>query len=509
MSRATFTARSLLGAGACALLSCADPGAGPVPPATGELRPALVDHALDRIYAANHGLLAIAGELGQPIGDGPSAEPAVLEARRFYQTLPAAPPTLESWLRTFGFPERSRQESLEAYRERAGIVVYYNKNELGLGRELGCAEFKDGPAGRGVACFVTNYGLTFRDPHTSLHLAQEGTRPRNTVCITYRPSMEAGYQVQFYVYGPDGGRQDWAQLDTFGPRPHPYVCMNCHGGVYDEQRHLAHYARFLPLEPNLVQFAPEDEAGGPTRSRQEERIRKVNLLALRSPLTPGQREMIMELYAGHPEAPGATSQLSWEPRAWRDTTEHQQLFDQVVKPYCLTCHLAAQLGADGGELFTYRLFLSPVELRRFPVPAVVCGEFGMPNAQPTSLAFWQTPPDGLTIGGKGYPAAADALLDFFATDRAGCVGLAAMTTCNRGLDPDAVCGNSFSGTACLRQSGRCFPQSDGGPPVASPAPLGVCRTNGSRACPYPLECRAGGAPVPGLEGFDGACVARE
>ena len=36
----------------------------------------------------------------------------------------------------------------------------------------------------------------------SLKLAAEGTHPKNTVCITYRPSMDPGYEIQFQVYGP-------------------------------------------------------------------------------------------------------------------------------------------------------------------------------------------------------------------------------------------------------------------------------------------------------------------
>ena len=54
------------------------------------------------------------------------------------------PMTLADWKQTYNFPARRSGESLEAYRERAGIVIYYNKNELGLGRELGCSEFEDG-----------------------------------------------------------------------------------------------------------------------------------------------------------------------------------------------------------------------------------------------------------------------------------------------------------------------------------------------------------------------------
>src|SRR5262249_44242557 len=148
------------------------------------------------------------------------------------------------WKKVFGFPEQQPGESTQAYRDRVGIAIYYNKNELGLGRELGCARFvdgtdEDGAPIEGIACFVTNYGPGFRQGQISLQSAIDGTDLRNTVCITYRPAMDPGYEVQFYVYGPQGKRQEWARLDTLGQRPVPHVCMNCHGGAYDDSRHLA------------------------------------------------------------------------------------------------------------------------------------------------------------------------------------------------------------------------------------------------------------------------------
>src|SRR6185436_1958407 len=76
-----------------------------------------------------------------------------------------APLTLAEWKRVFGFSVRGVTEDLAAYRQRTGTVVYYNRNELGLGRELGCSEFvdgmKDGQPVKGVACFVVNYGTYF------------------------------------------------------------------------------------------------------------------------------------------------------------------------------------------------------------------------------------------------------------------------------------------------------------------------------------------------------------
>jgi hypothetical protein len=518
----------LLAAFTCASFACStgamDMSALPDP------RPPVINKALNRTFGFNDGLLRNLGVKGTPIIDGETMDPAILESRRFYDTVTAtrpiagnvglgaptstAPMSLEEWKRAFSFPPRQAGEELEAYRQRAGIAIYYNKNELGLGRELGCSEFDDGTdaAGNkltGVACYVSNFGVAFRDVNNSLLLAQEGDHPKNTVCITYRPSMDEGYEIQFYVYGPEGGRLDWAQLDTLGPRANPHVCMNCHGGVYDEKRHLAKYARFLPLDPNVVVFAEgHDVPASFTRAGQEEKIRRLNALSLRTPLTPGQREMMDQLYGGTPETPGTVSRLTWQPRGWRDNPQHAEVFDQVLKPYCITCHLAMNQGLDGSPLGSYDIFSTPDKFRAFPSYASVCGQFGMPNAQTTLMNFWDTGWGPVTVGDKQYPAAADAFLAFFGRDRSHCGNLEELSTCNRGPDPDMNCGNAFSGTACMRDTGRCVPKR-GLSALADPnGSVGVCKTNGTRGCPSPLECRPSPTPLLGLDsaGFDGVCT---
>lgn len=488
---------------------------------------------LDRATPGNAGLLSSVGLDGLPVREGDTADPLVIESRRFYDTLGSpgamaesldypdpftgapglprttAPMSFENWKTAFGFPAQEPGETMDAYRKRLGVVVYYNRNELGLGRELGCAEFVDGADVNGapligLACFVTNYGPTFRDQAHGLALAIEGTTPRNTVCITYRPSMDPGYQVQFYTYGSEGRRQEWAQLDSMGPRPHPHVCINCHGGSYDVNRHLARNARFLPLDPNLVVFSA-DPATGRDRATQEEWIRHINAASVRTPLTEAQREMLRELYPGGVETPGVPSAPDWVAPGWKDSPRDMETFSRVVKPYCSTCHLAIEQGAGGVEAFSHRLLRTAGAFRSFPMPAVVCGTFTMPNSQPTMLALWDAGGTPITVVDRSFPSAADALLGYFDRSRNDCGELASLATCNRGSDPDALCGNASSGMACNRVSGRCVPEF--GNAAAGTVVRGHCRLDGSRTCPATLECRPAPVPTPGLETFDGHCVA--
>jgi hypothetical protein len=491
----------------------------------------VVGIALDRTFQANKGLVTTLDQYGFPLREGAVMDVTITEARRFYDTVKAptlqpvlvdypdpftgapagmrttAPLTFEAWKTAFNIPAWNRGETLDAYRARTGVVIYYNKNELGLGRELGCAEFDDGKASDGtplvgVACYVSNYGTAFRDVVNSLPLAIAGTHRKNTVCITWRPSMPADYQVQFYTYNGDGLRRESAQLDTLGPRPVPQVCMGCHGGSYDAERHLAKNARFLPLDPNVVLWAAPGTPGGVTRAAQEERIRKLNLLSTRSPLTAQQRVMLDKLYGGKIDVAGTVSANEWALPAWDDSPQHRELFDKVIKPNCTTCHAAMQTGSSGDTLAIYTLFDTPALLDS-GLSAHLCNGFTMPNSQATRLNFWEPTP--VTFMDNEYDSAADVLLSQLGMDREQCDNLKAWSTCNRGPDPDALCGNAHSGRACNRSTGECVP--DLRAPRTAGDPNGICKTDGSRSCPYPQACRATGvAPPVGLEGYDGVCM---
>ena len=461
--------------------------------------------ALTRSYTLNQGLVTGWGAHDWPLRDQEAdMDPIIVEGRRFYDTLQApnavpvpvdypdpftglpvpggmkttAPLTLDAWKAAFNIPARNPGESLADYRVRTNAIVYYNKNELGLGRELGCGTVDEvdanGNKTTSIGCYVSNYGTSFRDPNNSLRLAAEGIHYKNTVCISYRPSLGADYEVQFYTYNQDNDRREWAQLDTLGPRPQPEVCMNCHGGHYDDQKHLAHLAHFLPMDPNVVLW-PQDP--GLTRADQEESIRFVNPLgaSVGNSLTPAQRDMLDKLYGGNLNVPGTKSADKWFPTAWDDTDAHRDLFDKVVKPNCETCHLSMKSDPNGQDLAIYNLFQSPSTLMSAGLAAEVCNSFVMPNSQATSRNFWEVKPEPLVMtDGQKFASPADVLLKAMDIDRDQCQTLAAMTNCNRGLSPDDLCGNSFSGQACDRITGRCVPELGSYAPTDRAQPNGVC-----------------------------------
>jgi hypothetical protein len=450
---------------------------------------------LNAVYPGNGGLLTGLQPDHSPATSGAGVDPTLIETRRFYDTVQTpfpkpvavdypdpftgkpnpmrntAPLTLDEWRRVFGFSDRQPAEDTQTYRDRVGTAIYYNRNEIGLGRELGCSRFVDGndvngaPI-EGVACFVTNHGAGFRQGATALKSAIDGTDVRNTFSITYRPTLDPGYQVQFYVYGPTGRRQDWANLDTLGPRPHPQVCMNCHGGDYDVGRHLAKNARFLPLDPNLVVFAQEDTLpAGLTRAGQEERVRLLNAMTLETPLTPAQRDMVNKLYSGTIGTAGTRATGDAIPDGWTTTEANRDFYRGVVKPYCATCHLAGQRGLNDADRWAYGMFASPAAFDAASLQAYVCNAFSMPNAQPTSLGFWDTEGNpGVTVAGVTFPAGVDAFLARIGKDRKSCFGLSAVSGCDRGSDPNLLCGGPVSGGAiCDPALNRCVPMSVVGP----------------------------------------------
>lgn len=491
----------------------------PPPPVPGEfldraphLR-SVSDPRLDSDPISKTGLIAEAmlePMTGYPL-TGERAHAAVLESEATYARLDVegdyAPTTFEAWKERFGFPSRTSDESLESWRRRAGVYVYYNLNELGLGRELGCAEFADhddeGAPATGTACFVTNYGATFDNLQESFADAVRGSPVRNTVCIAFIPSLPEGAEVQFFVYGTTGQRQTWAQLDHLGARPHPFVCTNCHGGAHDPDEHLTFGARFLPTQPYNLWFGPEAPYD---RASQEEAIRRANALAFGAgpdgnadqKLTAAQREVLASLYAydgGDIHAPGQVISPTWVPPEWSGSPLEADLYAKVIDPYCMTCHAALEGSA-------YDRLAAPEELLPW-IGKSVCGDFSMPNAQQTSHRFWGAG-GAVDIAGQDHASAADALLAWAGLERDTCPELVDVVSCARDGRPEHdLCGNDHSGRVCLT-SGHCGPDLGGVTSLDYEAPLGYCEIAGPRGCPSGTTCLPLAATTPDGWG-DGAC----
>jgi hypothetical protein len=271
---------------------------------------------------------------------------------------------------------------------------YLNNNDLGSGRDMHFLQHPDGRA----AAYVTNYGL-FNQDHGNADLAASRTNPGATVCMEFGPVEGAGATriVKFFVYAGAGGganapRQPSANLDGFGEKFVPNLCLNCHGGGYAPATPAAPSfaeinmgASFRELDYATYKFP----AGRIVPNAGEKAAFKLQNLIVKG-LAPGDtiaiqpiKDVIAGWYAG-----GTDDQdNNFTPPGWVGAPK-QALYHDVVKPSCRTCHVA--LDADpfvtGEGWITY----DQLEARRpFLLPNfALCESRIMPHAVITYRNFW-------------------------------------------------------------------------------------------------------------------------
>ena len=403
--------------------------------------------------------------------------------------------TRSAWLARFGFVQRKSGETLDAYRRRAHVAVYYNENELGLGRELGCTTFVDrDSAGNpiatpGLACYISNYGEAYSDFRDAMSDAIVGLRRKNTVCISYQPSLPADYQVQFYVFagdeqiGSDEQLKPHARLDVMGSRPMPHICTTCHGGIYDAAKHLVRNARFLPLNVSDVRYA---DTAPYTRSDENDPIRYIHDLIYRTDIAAGgdtlltraQSDSLLAMYGMTSSAatsipPGTLPNFTSVPAGWSKNSHTADLYRYAIRPYCASCHDA--LSTTQNPVLTWKSFKA-----NWDSIGTSIGDFSMPHAQPTLAKFW-----GAYLTSDGTPAGQPVLLAPDGTPWKSARNLLVYTM-ELGSNPNPT----FPGPGCT-DSSQCGDTSDSG-----------------RAC-VDSSCRdqcSGGVGCPGSTGLDGLNV---
>jgi hypothetical protein len=173
-------------------------------------------------------------------------------------------------------------------------------------------------------------------------------------------------------YDPDGWGWGWkisttATFDTEGPKYTPNACLTCHGGTVNSQG-VVTGASLLPIDPGLVAL------GGAS----QEPIRALNAIVAASGASPAVVSYLNGLYGGKVATPGTVAPTSYVPSAW---SQQAELFQTVVKPDCLMCHLATPAARSFG---TAANFIQNKAL----IYADVCSAHVMPNAQVPYQHFW-------------------------------------------------------------------------------------------------------------------------
>jgi len=290
---------------------------------------------------------------------------------------------------------------------------YYNRGDLGLGRDMHCKI----TSRLETACYVTNYAsgpdgseFTFGFSPDIAFSNMDAQHDVATVAMVFRPSAPAENQIIFAVYDANENITNTAPLDRHGlnfftavqanggtdpgtagqPGVNfnnhiPSNCLNCHGGAYTPsslaQPGKVTGAYFLPFD--LDQFDYQNKAGK-RRSEQEDQFRALNKL-VRQIATRGNNP-------GHPIAAqierwyGAsiggnligTFNSSAVPPGW-DTNADREVYRQVIRPSCRGCHLAsASLQFEDASTFPIALAANDL------------ANHAMPHALQTQRLFWQS-----------------------------------------------------------------------------------------------------------------------
>jgi hypothetical protein len=345
-------------------------------------------------------------------------------------------------------------------------AVYANTVDLGFGREMHCAQ-----NGSNVACYVSNYdSLQYTGPGqgpdiSKAQLAVQGfngaVAPDATVAMEFSPveddtpdgspitASDPEQVVKFYVFNGAGNPVNKANLDGYGDRPVPQLCMVCHGGfipnaaglastgpppvntpVFTERAHVKLNAKFLPFDLRSFSYAaPDSDAANPfNKLNQQDEFRALNQMVKIAPPPDGvgpTAEVIEDLFDTW--YPGNVSQQENVPvPLWNINALHANEYDKVVASSCRTCHVA-----------------NPANTLRFEQPGLaaapgfdrvlgqiqqrVCKEHVMPHARRTHDLFWTSinpsAPAQLQVFGD--------VLNIFGWQKVGVTGLE---------DPLLVCG---------------------------------------------------------------------
>lgn len=283
-------------------------------------------------------------------------------------------------------------------------AVYYNKGDLGLGRDMHCRSYAaSSPLAPGAACWVSNHGdvndklgdSESKAPpgQSALDAFHAGGAPFATVTMTYDPA-DADHPVKFFVYDGSGARISSAALDTQGAKAVPGVCTSCHGGEpYDGQNINSPRAHFLPFDTEAFEFHTSSPLNPAT-------FKALNTIVYNTELAnPGSNIAgLLEGWYGGPGLPGNFN-TDYVPGAgasgqWNHDKTSKAVYREVYRPYCQTCHVAMNL--------TFPTFSS---FNQTYVGSAACGNKAgtskprMPHAEITFENFWRSGARAHLVGG--------------------------------------------------------------------------------------------------------------
>ncbi len=302
--------------------------------------------------------------------------------------------TLGGWWSANGFTPGANGWPLDSTSGDAAVfrTSYLNNNDLGSGRDM---YFRNLGGGR-MAAFVSNFGLFDQNPGNA-DLALARVTPEATVCMEFSP-VEGGTTpiVKFFVYAGAGGqasavRQTGANLDNFGVKFVPNLCLNCHGGDYNPANpaspgtDINMQARFRELDYSTYKFPGARLVPNPA---EQAAFRSQNDL-IRNAGSASTSQGIRDLINGWYQPTGSSTTIednSFVPTLWAGTVG-QPVYRDVIKVSCRTCHVAFD---DGNQDFKLN-FTTYNQLKAcngFLENFLLCDGCRMPHAVVTYRNFW-------------------------------------------------------------------------------------------------------------------------
>jgi hypothetical protein len=312
--------------------------------------------------------------------------------------------TFPHWLATNGFGGGATEVS----------AVYFNNGDLKFGRSMHCRLVP--PSGAFTqtytACYVSNFGsvgLDFTDqPTNPLTQAYANTPIAATVAMEFH--SDQADKVQFWAFKGNGDYFPNPALDVEGNKPMPDICMGCHQGTGGGGGTLVNNAVFLTFD--IDSFIGDD--GTPLQNTlgigaprpDQEAFRQMNAFVLASTnsvnttAANGAAQRLTDIWykdATHAgvNAAGATYHFNQGAAALNANTPgswptNQALYDNVVRPVCRTCHVAAPYNSAS---LTWDSLVQMTGAPSF-ISNVACGPGNvtphhiMPHAQVPYKRFW-------------------------------------------------------------------------------------------------------------------------
>ena len=305
---------------------------------------------------------------------------------------------------------------------------YANSADLGFGRDMHCTSSDiDNDGTDEVACYVSNYGFREDDDQDNANWAgsQDETRYVATVAMEYAPVESPGTEasptftggdiVKFFVYGRDadpsvdsdgdglaldhdeGTLVTDADLDGYGNRPIPQLCMVCHGGtlpnsvnqdsdgnptpgplpVFSSAADVDLGSRFLPFDLDSYTFPN----AGPVIGTQEAAFKTLNQdFVAQTELSAAIQELLDEFYA--PGGTAAAQNRQFAVSGWSGTAAETEMYRHVVGPNCRICHVAHDNIAPSLQ------FRNATDLNPNFAKFVACDQRYMPHAVRTYERLW-------------------------------------------------------------------------------------------------------------------------